>query len=194
MEDCGFISRMITYFLIATLLKLDYGPVQYALWVFCWSVKLVTDFHQQLKFRIPGPVCLYRHGMALRHRETAMAWRSALIWHVPQCRYHSTPLFEDNLPVPSSRFKQSIQSWTAWTLKMGLVGCPEMLVWNYHSVLCQIQECADLIWIWAEAWNHAFFTLTWLCRYAPITWKLGYWTVSEYVWYIHNWLFAKNSM
>jgi len=25
--------------------------------------------------------------------------------------------------------------WISWSLKMGLIGCPKMLVRNYHSIL-----------------------------------------------------------
>jgi hypothetical protein len=39
---------------------------------------------------------------------------------------------------PTSRVKES--SWTSWTWKMGLIGCPEMSVQNYHSTLCNISE------------------------------------------------------
>jgi len=42
---------------------------------------------------------------------------------------NSLPMFQDNLLVLSWRVKNS------WLLKMGLIGCPEMLVRNYQYIL-----------------------------------------------------------
>jgi hypothetical protein len=44
--------------------------------------------------------------------------------------------FRDNLTVPSSRVKQSKESysWTAWPWKIGQIRCPETSVRNYNSI------------------------------------------------------------
>ena len=46
--------------------------------------------------------------------------------------------FQDNLDIFKSRSDQN-SSWTAWRLKMGLIGCPEMSV-TKKSTLCTIAE------------------------------------------------------
>jgi hypothetical protein len=47
-----------------------------------------------------------------------------------------------------------------WPLKKGPTGCPKMSVANYQSTLCNAQESKVIIYIAAEAWNHAYFVLT----------------------------------
>jgi hypothetical protein len=44
----------------------------------------------------------------------------------------SVPTFRDNISVPSS--------WTSWPLKMGLIGCPETSLQNYHPTLRNIPQ------------------------------------------------------
>jgi hypothetical protein len=58
------------------------------------------------------------------------------------------PTFRDNLSVPYSRVKQSTKNilynlvpkcsrlftWSAWHLKMGMIGCPETSVNNYQPI------------------------------------------------------------
>jgi hypothetical protein len=51
-----------------------------------------------------------------------------------------------------------LSSSTSWPLKMGTIGCPKMLVWNYHSTLCEIPDehrfqCGKTIW-----WIHKDIT------------------------------------
>jgi hypothetical protein len=36
--------------------------------------------------------------------------------------------------------EERLSSWTSWPLKVGPIGCPETLVWNHHSRLCNIPE------------------------------------------------------
>ena len=72
--------------------------------------------------------------------------RDALFLDFMQRRMVNTvPTFRDNVTVPSSRVKHSEKnldhsSPTAWTLKMGLLGCPETSVRNYYSALRKIPE------------------------------------------------------
>jgi len=53
---------------------------------------------------------------------------------------NSLPTFWSNLAVPCSRVKNSISPWISWPLKMGLIGCPETSVGNYHHTLCNNLE------------------------------------------------------
>jgi hypothetical protein len=55
---------------------------------------------------------------------------AVLRFHVTQSSSH-LPTFRINLSVPSLRFKQ-FNTWTAGSLEMGPIGCPETLVINYH--------------------------------------------------------------
>ena len=48
------------------------------------------------------------------------------------------PTLWDNLSVPSSRDKHS--SWTAWSLKMETIYCPEMSVTTYQPTRRRIPE------------------------------------------------------
>jgi len=46
---------------------------------------------------------------------------------------------------------EKLSSLPSWPLKMGTIGCPKMLVWNYHSTLCEIpqehkSQCGKTIW------------------------------------------------
>jgi len=56
------------------------------------------------------------------------------------------PTFRDNLWPPSSG--------DSWPLKMGLIGCPETSVRNYHYSLRNNPEEEVLIYFSATAWNH----------------------------------------
>jgi hypothetical protein len=69
----------------------------------------------------------------------------AAFWHMKgfDCRIDSSRVSS------SPAVKQ-----TAWLLKMGPVGCPEMLATNYHSTLHKIPKSAHLIYTTAEAWYH----------------------------------------
>jgi hypothetical protein len=40
--------------------------------------------------------------------------------------------------------------WISWLLYMGSIGCHEMMVWNFHSILCNISDdlaMQDLVWL-----------------------------------------------
>ena len=43
----------------------------------------------------------------------------------------------DKVPLLTSVILCSL-FWISWPLKLGLIGCLKMLVWNYHSMLCNI--------------------------------------------------------
>ena len=45
------------------------------------------------------------------------------------------PTFWDNISVPSLGFKNPKLLFDSWTMKMGLIGCPETRVRNYHHYL-----------------------------------------------------------
>jgi hypothetical protein len=47
-----------------------------------------------------------------------------------------------------------LQRLNVWPLKMGSIGCPKTLVWNYRETLHESQNSRDLVYIMAEAWNH----------------------------------------
>ena len=66
-------------------------------------------------------------------------WRLSLFWDVTQRRLVVIYWRFGNMVLfPFSGFSQS--SWTAWTLKMGLIGCPETSTTDYPYALCNIQE------------------------------------------------------
>ena len=67
-------------------------------------------------------------------RDRKLDLRPSGILHNINC--NSIAMFWDDLLVSSLRVKRS--SWTSGPLKMGLIGCPETLVCNYHSALCKI--------------------------------------------------------
>ena len=56
---------------------------------------------------------------------------------------------------------------TAWPVKMGPMGHPEPSVRNFHSTLPKSEKSADLIYSWAEAWNHAKSCLS--CFFESLT-------------------------
>jgi hypothetical protein len=70
-------------------------------------------------------------------------------------------------------------SWTAWSLKMRPIGCPETSVANYQPTLRKIPEQLRFTYAAAEAWNHAkqgklsfHFILFTLCtHWAPGKWR-----------------------
>jgi hypothetical protein len=93
------------------------------------SVHLCTDFE-------PDGI-LYKHHGDLR---------SALFWDITQCRmlvsYRCFGATYRSYLQGSSSSKRMRSSWTAWPLKMGPIGCPEMSTRNYHFTLRKIsKEC-----------------------------------------------------
>lgn len=55
-------------------------------------------------------------------------------------------------------------SWIFWLFKIGPISCPQTLVMNYHSVLCNVpEECISRINIWlCRPWFGSEWTgLTW---------------------------------
>jgi len=61
---------------------------------------------------------------------------------VSSCKFF--PVFQDSL-------------LDSWTLRMGLIGCPKMLVRNYSTHCVIIQKGAVLCYFTVEASNHTVF-------------------------------------
>lgn len=77
---------------------------------------------------------LYVGDYNIELRSSHVAEICALLAYYAAHSGNYVPTLWDNLLVPSSRLKNS------WPLKMGPIGCLEMVVMNYHYTLCNNQE------------------------------------------------------
>jgi hypothetical protein len=67
-------------------------------------------------------------------RELDETW--TILGYYAACNGNSLPEFRDNLSGSSSR----LNKMDFWPLKIGLIGCPETSVRNYHYTLRNIPE------------------------------------------------------
>lgn len=76
-----------------------------------------------LRVTLPSPShCITHAGWHHAYWESITAHSFPCINYIPKCSWHSP--------------------WTFWPLKVGLIGCPKMLIQNYHSTLCKfLKDC-----------------------------------------------------
>jgi len=113
--------------------------------------------------------------------------RSAVFWEFAQCRMVSTDISGQ----PISLILKDQGSLTARPLKMGLTGCHETLIQNFHSILCKVPEehisfalCGSLklhtlsllFWIYSRKITFSHFTVlpSMLCNILPIKCALNF--------------------
>lgn len=70
--------------------------------------------------------------------------RSVLFWDIAQCIV-VTPYC-----CFRTAFQSHLQRSRSWPTKMGLTGCPELLVRNYHYLLCNISEAHISFTLWQK--------------------------------------------
>jgi len=123
---------------------------------------VVASLHQSSQHLYsPPPLCPLTDKIAVPHQNGTRSRYKFPIYYLFTC---TSRLYDKQHFIRPHALQ--LLPWTASPLQMGLIGCPKMLVWNYHFTLHYIPEQH-------RYQNYCPYILH-RTLYSTLTWKQGY--------------------